>query len=66
MHPDETRVERDNLRQALVEGQKAQDAATTDHEREHHGRRMTALMQRYRLLGGELSALPGHENRRWK
>jgi hypothetical protein len=65
MHPSESKQERDHLRKALIEAQKSQDRATGV-ESEDAGRRLTDLMQRYRLCGGNLSDLPGHKGRRWK
>ena len=66
MHPSESKLEREFLRKALIEGQKAQDAATTEEERREHGNRLVTLMRNYRLCGGNLHDLPGHKGRRWK
>ena len=65
MHPDETQIERLFLRKSIREAQRQQDAATTDVEREDHGRRLVTLMQKFRLAGGDLHTLEGHEQRRW-
>jgi hypothetical protein len=66
LHPDETRVQRETVRAALVEADKAMAAATDDAARLDISKRTVALAQRYRLLGGEISDVPGHENMRWK
>jgi hypothetical protein len=66
MHADETRVEREKVRLALIEAQAAQDAATDDAQRLDCSKRIVMLAQRYRLLGADLNTLPGHEGKRWK
>jgi hypothetical protein len=66
MHPAESKAERDKVRLALVEADKAMAAATTDSERLDISKRTVMLAQRYRLLGGEIGDVPGHEGMRWK
>ena len=59
MHPAESKAERDKVRLALVEADKAMAAATTDSERLDISKRTVMLAQRYRLLGGEIGDVPG-------
>jgi hypothetical protein len=66
MHASESADERESLRLALVEADRAMAAATTDAERLDISKRGLLLMQRYRLLGGEVGDIPGHEGRTWK
>jgi hypothetical protein len=63
MHPDESREGRARVRLALIEADKALAAATTDAERNDVSRRTVALAQRFRLLGGEIGDVPGHEGK---
>ena len=65
LHPAESADERKSLRAALIAAQAAQDRATTDAEREDVGRRIVKLAQRYKLVGGNLNELPGHEQHQW-
>jgi hypothetical protein len=66
MHKDETRVEREALRTALVEADAAMAAATDDAKKLDISKRTVLLAQRYKLLGGEIGDVPGHEGRVWK
>jgi hypothetical protein len=49
----------------LIAAQIAQDRAITPEEKADVGRRIVTLAQKYKLLGGELSDIPGHEQHRW-
>jgi hypothetical protein len=66
MHASESADERESLRLALVEADRAMAAATTDAERLDVSKRTVMLAQRYRLLGGEIGDVPNHEGRVWK
>jgi hypothetical protein len=66
VHADETRVARDEVRQALVEADRAMAFANSDAERLDISKRTVMLAQRYRLLGGEIGDVPGHEGKVWK
>jgi hypothetical protein len=65
MHPDEARVERDKVRTALAEADKAMAAATDDAAKLDISKRTVMLAQRYKLLGGDLHELEGHKGQRW-
>jgi hypothetical protein len=65
MHADETRVERERLRLALIEADKQMALAKNDAEKNDVGRRTVALASRYKLAGGHIEDIPGHEGKRW-
>jgi hypothetical protein len=66
MHPDETKIERETVRTALAEADKAMAAATDDAARLDISKRTVMLAQRYKLLGGDLHELEGHAGKKWK
>jgi hypothetical protein len=66
VHPAENVDERNRLRLALIEADKAMSKATTREERLDISRRTVALASRYKLCGGVLADIPGHEGKRWK
>jgi hypothetical protein len=65
VHPDESRQAREELRLALIEADKAMAMAKNDAEKNDIGRRTVALASRFKLAGGHIEDIPGHEGKRW-
>jgi hypothetical protein len=65
LHPAESADERKHLRQALIAAQAQHDASTDDEERLDVSKRILVLAQRFKLVGGNLNDIPGHEQHRW-
>jgi hypothetical protein len=65
-HPAEAADERRALAKALAETRRAFFAAEDDAERLDISRRSVRLAQRFKLIGGHIEDVPGHEHMRWK
>jgi hypothetical protein len=65
LHPAEAKDERESLKKALIAAQAQHDASTDDEERLDVSKRILVLAQRFKLVGGNLNDIPGHEEHRW-